>query len=194
MNINRRQFIQAAGTGAACLSLTHCLPMSQMGLNPAPVKGYASSLKIEGAKEVFSICPFCSVSCHVISYVKDGKLVSTEGDPDYPINEGALCAKGASMLTMTRNEHRLTKPLYRAPGSTQWEEKSWEWTLEQIADRTKKVRDKDLILKNEKGQAVNRLESMFFIGTSHADNEECAIAHQLARSLGIVHLDHQART
>ena len=194
MNVNRRQFIQAAGAGAACLSLTHCLPMSQVGLDPGPVKSYASSLKIEGAKEVFSICPFCSVSCHVISHVKDGKLVSTEGDPDYPINEGALCAKGAAMLSMTRNAHRLTKPLYRAPGATRWEEKSWDWTLEQIARRVKQVRDADLILQNDKGQTVNRLESLFFIGTSHADNEECAAAHQFARGLGIVHLDHQART
>jgi formate dehydrogenase major subunit len=35
---------------------------------------------------------------------------------------------------------------------------------------------------------------MFFIGTSHADNEECAVATQMARGLGIVHVDHQART
>jgi formate dehydrogenase major subunit len=188
MRVNRRQFIKVTGAGAACLSLV------QLELDLSPVQAYASSLKIEGAKEMYSICPFCSVSCHIISHVKDGKLISTEGDPDYPINQGALCAKGASMLSMTRNEHRLAKPLYRAPGATRWEEKSWDWTLEQIASRVKKVRDKDLILKNDKGQTVNRLESMFFIGTSHADNEECAIAHQLARSLGIVHLDHQART
>jgi formate dehydrogenase major subunit len=84
--------------------------------------------------------------------------------------------------------------MYRAAGSTQWEEKSWEWTFAQIASRVKKVRDKDLILKNDKGQTVNRLESMFFIGTSHADNEECAAAAQMARGLGIVHIDHQART
>ena len=50
------------------------------------------------------------------------------------------------------------------------------------------------MLKNDKGQTVNRLDSMFFIGTSHADNEECAVAHQMARGLGIVHIDHQART
>jgi formate dehydrogenase major subunit len=177
-----------SGAGVVSLSLL------QLGIDIKPVSAYSASLKIEGAKEVFSICPFCSVSCHIISHVRDGRLVSTEGDPDYPINQGALCAKGASMLTMTRNEHRLKKPLYRAPGSTKWEEKSWEWTFEQIASRVKKVRDKDLIMKNEKGQTVNRLESMFFIGTSHADNEECAAAIQMTRGLGIVHVDHQART
>jgi formate dehydrogenase major subunit len=130
------------------------------------------------------------VSCAIIAHVKDGKLVSTEGDPDYPINQGSLCAKGAAVLTMTLNPKRLQTPKYRAPGSGRWEEKSWEWMFEQIATRVKKLRDSDLILKNEKGQSVNRLESMFFIGSSHADNEECAVAHQMARGLGVVHLDH----
>lgn len=188
MEVNRRDFMKVSGAGVVGLSLL------QLGVNVKPVRAYVQTLKIEGAKEVISICPFCSVSCHIIAHVKDGKLISTEGDPDYPINQGALCAKGASMLSMTRNPQRLQKPMYRAPGSDKWEEKSWEWTFEQIADRVKKVRDKDLILKDGKGQTVNRLESMFFIGTSHADNEECAVAHQMARGLGIVHLDHQART
>jgi anaerobic selenocysteine-containing dehydrogenase len=50
----------------------------------------------------------------------------TEGDPDFPVNEGALCAKGAAMLSLTRNPHRVTTPLYRAPYSDTWEQKSWD--------------------------------------------------------------------
>lgn len=188
MECNRRDFMKVTGAGAVGLSLM------QLGLDVRPVEAYSVRLKTENTKEIVTVCPFCSVSCHIVASVRNGKLISTEGDPEYPINEGALCAKGAALLSMTSNEHRLKKPMYRAPGSSRWEEKSWEWTLEQIASRVKKVRDKDLILKNEKGQTVNRLESMFFIGTSHADNEECAIAHQMARALGIVHIDHQART
>ena len=47
--------------------------------------------------------------------------------------------------------------------------------------------------KNDKGQTVNRVESIFHLGTSQMDNEECAVTHQMLRSLGVVHLDHQAR-
>ena len=125
--------------------------------------------------------------------VRDGKLVSTEGDPDFPVNEGALCAKGAALFSMYTNPHRLTKPLYRAPYSEKWEEKDWGWMLEKIARRVKDTRDKDLILKNSKGQTVNRLESIFMMGTSHASNEECAVIHQAMRGLGVVQMDHQAR-
>ena len=184
MNYNRRDFMKLTGAGVATLSL------AQLGFNLKPAYAYAAKLKIEGAKEVLTVCPFCAVSCHIVAYVKNNKLVGTEGDP---VNEGALCAKGAALLTMARSEHRLKNPLYRAPYSTKWEEKSWEWSLTEIAKRIKKTRDSRLILKNKKGNTVNRLEAMFLLGTSHADNEECALAHQAMRGLGVVHMDHQAR-
>ncbi len=187
MKCDRRDFLKLTGLSVTCLSL------GQLGVNLAPVEAYAAGLKIDGAKEVITVCPFCAVSCHVVAYVKEGRLVNAEGDPDYPINEGALCAKGAALFTMTTNKHRLQKPLYRAPYAEKWEEKEWDWVLDKIAQRVKETRDKDFIAKNDKGQTVNRLETMFMLGTSHADNEECAIAHQAARSLGMVHMDHQAR-
>ncbi len=85
------------------------------------------------------------------------------------------------------------KPRYRAPGSDKWEEKDWDFVLDRIARRVKDVRDKDFVLKNDKGLDVNRVETLFQLGTSQMDNEECAVAHQMLRSLGVVYLDHQAR-
>lgn len=187
MNYSRRGFIKLAGAGFATLSLL------QLGIDLKPVKAYAATLKIEGAKEVISICPFCSVSCHFIAHVKNGKIVSTEGDPDYPVSEGSLCAKGAAMLSMHNNHHRLVKPMYRAPFSDKWEEKPWDWMLERMAKNIKATRDKEFKLKNAQGQEVNRVESIFHLGTSQMDNEELAMVHQGSRAFGIVHLDHQAR-
>ncbi len=187
MEISRRGFVKLAGASAVCLGL------GELGFNLAPVKAHAAGLKIEGAKEVVSICGFCSCGCNIIMSVKDGKFISSEGDPDYPVSEGALCAKGAAFHSMHVSEHRLTKPLYRAPGSDKWEEKDWDWTLNRIATKVKETRDKDFIVKNPKGQVVNRVESIFQLGTSQMDNEECAVAHQMLRGLGVVYLDHQAR-
>jgi formate dehydrogenase major subunit len=179
--------MRLTGMGMACRGL------SDLGFEVEPVKAYAAELKIKGAKEVVSICGFCSCGCNIIMSVKDGKMVSSEGDPDYPVSEGALCAKGAAFHAMHYSEHRLQKPLYRAPGSAKWEEKDWDFVLDRIARRVKETRDKDFILKNAKGQQVNRVESIFQLGTSQMDNEECALFHQMLRGLGVVHIDHQAR-
>ncbi len=189
MDTSRRCFLKmlTAVGGMACLNA------GALSLAVDEAKAYAGSLKTEGAKEIITICPFCSVCCSVIAYVRDDKLLNTEGDPDFPVNEGALCAKGAALFNMYSSDHRLTKPLYRAPYSTKWEEKDWEWTLNTIARRIKDTRDKDFITKNSKGQTVNRFESMCHMGSSHASNEECAAIHLAMRGLGVVHMDHQAR-
>ena len=187
MSVSRRGFIKLLGAGTACLGL------SQLGLDLKSAQAYATRLKTEGCKEIISICPFCSCCCNTIFSVRDGKIISVEGDPDYPVSEGGLCAKGAALLSMHVNKHRLEKPLYRAPGSTKWVEKDWNWTLSRIAKRVKETRDRDFIAKDDKGRQVNRLESMFQLGTSQMDNEECALSHQMLRGLGVVHMDHQAR-
>ncbi len=187
MRVSRRGFIKLTGASAACISL------AQLGFNLSPVQAYAAKLKIEGAREVISICHFCSCGCNVIMHTRQGKLINVEGDPDYPVSEGALCAKGAAMLSMHNNDARILKPMYRAPGATKWEEKDWDFVLDRIARRVKDARDKDFMLKNAKGQTVNRVESIFHLGGSQLDNEECALTHQMMRSLGVVYMDHQAR-
>ncbi len=187
MAITRRGFMKMAGAGAACLTL------SQLGFDLKPAQAFAAALKTAGAKEVVSICPFCSCGCNIIMSVKDGKFISSEGDPDYPVSEGSLCAKGAAFHSMHMSDHRVLKPLYRAPGSDKWVEKDWGFMLKRIAERVKETRDRDFKTTNDKGQTVNRVESIFQLGTSQMDNEECSVAHQMLRGLGVVHIDHQAR-
>lgn len=184
---SRRGFMKITGAGVAAMSL------GQLGFDLKPAYAYAKALKIEGAKEILSVCGFCSCGCEIIMHVKDGKMVSSEGNADYPISEGALCPKGAAFYSMHVSDHRVLKPKYRAPGSAKWEEKDWDWMLDKIARKIKDTRDKDFIQTNDKGVTVNRWESYFHLGTSQMDNEECAVTHQMFRALGGVHIDHQAR-
>ncbi len=65
--------------------------------------------------------------------------------------------------------------------------------LERIAARVKETRDRDFMPKNAAGLEVNRVESIFHLGSASMSNEECVVTLQLMRSLGVIHLDHQAR-
>lgn len=184
MKVTRRDFIKV--TGAAALTL---------GLDLSPVQARAAKLKlrIKDAKETTTICPYCAVGCGLIVHAKRGKVINTEGDPDHPINRGALCAKGAGLYQIAVNPKRLTTPLYRAPGGTKWEVKSWDWTLKTIAKRVKETRDKNFIAKNKKGQLVNRVEAIAHVGSAALDNEECWALQAMMRALGLVYIEHQAR-
>lgn len=184
MELTRRNFLKIS-TGA--------LLLSSIGLNLEPAKAYAAELRTKGAKETTTVCPYCSVGCSIIVSVKDGKVINTEGDPDSPINEGALCPKGASIYQMANNPYRLTEPLYRAPGGTHWKKISWEEALDKIAKLVKKTRDKYFITKNEKGQVVNRVDAIAHVGSAALDVEECYILQKLMRSFGLVYIEHQAR-
>ena len=116
-----------------------------------------------------------------------------EGDPDNVINRANLCSKGAGMFQYVENENRLTRPKYRAPYSKEWKTVSWDWALDQIADRIKKTRDAGFIHKNDGGDIVNRAPNMASMGSAALDNEECWLYQSLLRAMGLVYIEHQAR-
>src|SRR2546430_16027367 len=113
-----------AGAGA--------LAVSGLGFDVAVAEStrVRQSLRIAGAKEQHSICPYCAVGCSLVAYTRQvagGKpqLLQIEGDPSSPVNEGRLCPKGASAMQLATSGRRVEKPLYRAPGSSKRGEKEW---------------------------------------------------------------------
>jgi len=200
MNITRRSFLKVTGG---------TLLLGSLGVNLDPVKAYAQTLRIKAAKETTTICPYCSVGCGIIVHTKNGKVINTEGDLDHPINEGTLCSKGASLYQIVNNPLRLTRPRYRAPGSTEWKEVEWDWALDEIAKRIKKTRDRTFKITSkskvkerdpdgtekevEKEFTVNRTDSIAHVGSAALDNEECYMLQKLLRSWGLVYIEHQAR-
>jgi len=194
MGVTRREFLTISGVAGAGLAL------SSLGIDLGPLSAYAEEMKkidkLKTAKQSTSICCYCAVGCGLIcsTDAKTGKIINIEGDPEHPINEGSLCAKGAGIFqTTAANEHRLTKVLYRAPYGDKWQVKTWDWAITQIATKIKTARDADFITKNSQGQVVNRLESIAHLGSSNVDNEECWAITAMARSFGLVQIDHQAR-
>jgi len=133
------------------------------------------------------------VGCGILVTVKDNKIVKVEGDPDHPINRGSLCSKGSALFQIPNNDKRLSKVLYRAPGSGRWEVKSWDWALDKIARNIKDTRDKGFLRTNAKGQVVNRVENIASLGGAGLDNEEVYSLVKFKRALGLVYLEHQAR-
>jgi formate dehydrogenase major subunit len=133
------------------------------------------------------------VGCGLIANTKGGKLINVEGDPDHPINQGTLCSKGQAVFEVVTSPRRLKKVRYRAPGSDHWEEKSLEWAVTTLAQRVKATRDQGFITKTPAGVTVNRTEALASIGGAAVNNEECYLIGKLARALGIVYLEHQAR-
>jgi formate dehydrogenase major subunit len=175
--------------------------LAGLGLNLQPAAAAAAKLKIRGAREVPSICPYCAVGCAQIVSVRDGQIVNIEGNPDSPINRGTLCPKGSAAFQLAVNPHRLTKVKYRAPHSTRWEEKDLDWAMERIARLVKETRDRDFRetweTKDISGKSVtkrvNHCSTIASLGGATMDNEWNYAHLKLWRALGLIWLENQAR-
>jgi anaerobic selenocysteine-containing dehydrogenase len=180
----RRQFIARLTTGAAIVSGGTVAPAEAGPAIPPP--------KTAGATITTTVCPFCGVGCGQVVASRGDRVVNIEGDPAHPVSEGTLCSKGAAGIQVVNNPRRLQKVLYRAPGGTAWEEKTWDWALPRIAARVKETRDKTF-QPSAGGRVVNRTEAIACLGGSALDNEEAYLLVKLMRALGLVYVEHQAR-
>ena len=155
--LSRRDFLKSLGVGAAGLAL-----FEGAGRAPALASTAVDKLptfelgefKLKKTKETASVCAFCGCGCGLLVYSDGKKVIHIEGDPDNPNNEGSMCCKGIALgeantivdakRNRITNDRRLTEVLYRAPGSSAWEKKDWDWALSEIAKRIKKTRDETL--------------------------------------------------
>jgi anaerobic selenocysteine-containing dehydrogenase len=68
---------------------------------------------------VKTTCGYCSVGCGMLLGVRDGKAVAAKGDPDHPVNAGALCPKGLSEHLTIEAPGRLHHALLRDTNNLQ---------------------------------------------------------------------------
>ena len=194
MQVTRRQFFKicAAGVGSSSAAM--------LGFSPTAALAEVRAFKLARTTETRNTCPYCSVGCGVLIYSLGDKsknahaeVIHIEGDPDHPVNRGTLCPKGAGLLDFVHSPNRLQRPEYRAPGSKEWKAISWDEAFTRIARLMKDDRDKNFIATNDKGETVNRWVSTGFLAASASSNETGYLTHKVARSLGLLAFDNQAR-
>jgi len=192
--VTRRQFLKITGTTLVGSSL------ALMGFSPGPALAEVRQFKLARATETRNTCPYCSVACGVLMYgLGDGaknaraSIFHIEGDPDHPVNRGTLCPKGAALVDFIHSESRLKHPEYRAPGSDTWQRISWDEALDRIAGLMKADRDANFTATNADGLTVNRWLTTGMLAASASSNEVGYLTHKVARSLGLLAFDNQAR-
>ena len=99
--------------------------------------------KYKNVKKIPGMCQLCSTVCGIIGYVKEGRLIKVEGNPQDPNSRGHLCARGQAALNHLYHPERLLYPLKRvgARGEGKWKRISWDQALDEIAAKLKSVRD-----------------------------------------------------
>ena len=140
-----------------------------------------------------SVCPYCAVGCGQKVFVKDGKVVQIEGDPDSPISRGRLCPKGSASKSLVTSDRRQTTVLYRRPYGTGWERLDLDTAMEMIADRVLAARDATWEDTDGDGRPLNRTLGISSLGGATLDNEENYLIKKLFTALGALQIENQAR-
>ncbi|MDR6857422.1 molybdopterin oxidoreductase family protein [Variovorax guangxiensis] len=92
-------------------------------------------------------CYMCACRCGIRVHLRDGEVRYIDGNPNHPLNQGVICAKGSSGIMKQISPARLTQPLLRKAGSErgagEFEPISWERAFELLTERLSKIRATD---------------------------------------------------
>ncbi|MBI5119361.1 MAG: molybdopterin oxidoreductase family protein [Rhodospirillales bacterium] len=102
----------------------------------------------QGRTEVkTTTCYMCACRCGIRVHLRDGEVRYIEGNPNHPLNQGVICAKGASGIMKQYSPARLLKPLKRKEGTErgqgQFEAIEWSEAFQMLEDRLGHIRATD---------------------------------------------------
>ncbi len=92
-------------------------------------------------------CYMCACRCGIRVHLRGGEVRYIEGNPDHPLNQGVICAKGASGIMKQYSPARLTRPLKRKEGAERgtnaFEPVGWDEAFALLAERLGHIRATD---------------------------------------------------
>lgn len=139
-----------------------------------------ASMREERIEKTKTVCTYCGVGCTFDVWTKDRKILKVQPQHDSPANKISTCIKGKFGWDYVNSEDRLTKPLIRK--DDHFVEVEWDEAISYVAKRFTEI-------KNEKGA-----DSLGFISSSKATNEESYLMQKLARQvIGTNNIDNCSR-
>ena len=113
--MDRRGFFRIVGVSGAAAAAAGC------GKTTEAILPYVIPAEhiVPGAATWFAtVCRECSAGCGLLAKSREGRIVKVEGNPDHPVNRGALCATGQASLLSTYDPDRIPGP--RARDGQSW--------------------------------------------------------------------------
>ena len=125
MDLDRRKFLKTLAVSAAASALPGC---EREAHNLVPYVLPDDEIVPGAAQWYASVCGECSAGCGILARVMEGRAKKIEGNPDHPVNQGKLCARGQAALQRLYNPDRVRQPLRRAGerGSGQFDSIGWD--------------------------------------------------------------------
>src|SRR5215204_5060526 len=136
--VKRRDFLKVLGASGAAVATVGCTSEKVGNLVPYLVHPDET---VAGVSTYYdTTCRECAAGCGVIAETRDGRVTKLEGNPEHPLNRGALCARGQSAVQGLYNPDRLRGPMVKEGGA--WKALDWDRALALVSQKIGEARSR----------------------------------------------------
>ena len=152
--IGRRTVLKVLGSAGPAAAVAACSPVAPEKIIPFVVP---PEDVIPGVATWYAtVCGECPAGCGARVRTREGRAVKVEGNPEHPVNRGALCVRGQASLQGLYNPDRLRGPLLRRTanaatgqgaggtgrlGGSRFEPVAWDMAQQTLIDRLTALRE-----------------------------------------------------
>jgi molybdopterin-containing oxidoreductase family iron-sulfur binding subunit len=151
--LDRRDFLKVVGASAGAAATVGCSdPVDKLIPYLIQPEEITPGIPVHYA----STCLECPAGCGLHVKTREGRPVKLEGNPEHPVNRGALCARGQAGIGRTFHPDRFAGPLRRG-GDGQLAPISWDDAIALLAAELKKAGNRTWLLGGQTGPALGAL-------------------------------------
>src|SRR6201995_1765404 len=129
--VKRRDFLKVLGAASATVGTVGCTSEKVGKLIPYLTH---PDQTISGVSTYYATtCRECAASCGLIAETRDGRVIKLEGNPEHPVNRGAICSRGQAALQGLYNPDRIRGPMVKENGT--WKAIDWDAALTLVSQK-----------------------------------------------------------
>jgi len=141
-NLSRRKFLALLGASAA-LAGTACTDYRDKG-EIVPYNNKPEEITVGKPNYYASTCTACANACGILIKTREGRPIKVDGNPDHPVNQGKICAKGQANILNLYDPERLKTPLLGR--NSTFNEVSWKDADTEIIKALNSVNGKEIAI------------------------------------------------
>ena len=151
--LDRRDFLKLVGAGAGAAASAGCQdPVSKL----IPYVVQPEEITPGIAVYYASTCTECPAACGLHVKTREGRPIKLEGNPEHPVNRGALCARGQAGIGRTYHPDRFRGPMLRE-ASGELRPITWQAAQGMLAQRLRAAGKRAHILGGDVGPTLDGL-------------------------------------